>query len=97
MLGAGRHDEVEEDCIAFGIDPDAFAAGDEPRFALLEESVPVVSAFLTVQSQLTESGFDYAGVRAGLAMARIRVTPELFEGLRVMEAAALAAWRERHG
>lgn len=33
-------------------------------------------------------GFDYAGVTAGLCGAGISATPELWAGLRVMEAAA---------
>lgn len=34
-------------------------------------------------------GLDYAAVRAGLVMTRIRITPELFAGIQVMERAAL--------
>lgn len=36
-------------------------------------------------------GLDYAGVRAALAMMRVRATPSLFEDLQTMEAAALSA------
>lgn len=34
-------------------------------------------------------GLDYAGLRHGLAMAKLRLTPEDFDGLQVMEARAL--------
>lgn len=37
-------------------------------------------------------GLDYAAVPPVAAMMGIAVTPELFQDLRVMEAAALAAW-----
>ncbi|WP_316200403.1 MULTISPECIES: DUF1799 domain-containing protein [unclassified Bradyrhizobium] len=39
-------------------------------------------------------GLDYAGVRAGLDAESFAVTPELWRGLRVMEAAACAAFNE---
>jgi hypothetical protein len=39
-------------------------------------------------------GLDYAGVRAGLDAEGITVTPELWRGLRVMEAAACAVLNE---
>lgn len=39
-------------------------------------------------------GLDYAGVRAGLEAEDITITPELWRGLRVMEAAACAAFNE---
>jgi hypothetical protein len=54
---------------------------------VLEENVPVVQAFLVVQTQLGRRGFSYAGVEAGLRMSGIWPSPELFRGLRVMEAA----------
>jgi hypothetical protein len=34
-------------------------------------------------------GLDYAGLRSGLAMARLRLSPEEFDGVRVMEVEAL--------
>ncbi|WP_316191311.1 MULTISPECIES: DUF1799 domain-containing protein [unclassified Bradyrhizobium] len=39
-------------------------------------------------------GLDYGGVRAGLDAEGFTVTPELWRGLRVMEAAACAAFNE---
>lgn len=87
---------MEEDCAAFGISLDAFGGPAEP-FALLLENVEIVNAFLTVQSQMTQRGLRYEGVRAGLAMARIRCTAELFAGLQIMEAAVVEAWAERDG
>lgn len=62
------------------------------------ELEPVVLAFLigATQWRWTGAGFgamplglDYAGLRAGCDMARLRLTPEEFDGVRVMEAEAL--------
>jgi Phage related hypothetical protein (DUF1799) len=39
-------------------------------------------------------GLDYGAVRAGLNAAGIEVTPDLWRGLRIMEAAALIALNE---
>jgi len=87
---------VQADCEAWGIDPDLYAARDE-RIGVLAENVEAVNAWLTVQTQMRPEGLRYEGVRAALAMARIRVTPELFAALRTMEAAALEVWAERNG
>lgn len=56
-----------------------------------------VEAFLAVSTQwrvvagmagLIVTGFDYVGVRFGLRAAGIRITPELWADLQVMEIAA---------
>lgn len=97
MLGprsAGR-DELDEDLAAFGIEPASVPDAPEPEACgLLPENVDTVSAFLAVQTQMTRSGFRYADVRAGLRLAGVRCTPELFAGLRTMEAAAVEALAE---
>lgn len=43
---------------------------------------------------LITTGLDYAGARAGLEMAGIEVTPDLWADLQVIEAGALAGMRE---
>lgn len=97
-LGGAVIDEVDEDCQAFGIDPDVFSARSGPQACgVLEENLPTVQAFLAVQTQLTSQGFRYEGVAAGLALAGIEASPELFAGLRVMERAACEAIAERRG
>ncbi|WP_316171037.1 DUF1799 domain-containing protein [Bradyrhizobium sp. SZCCHNRI1058] len=53
-----------------------------PAGGMIAPTVPVVI------------GLDYAGVRAGLDAEGIVVTPELWRSLRVMEAAACAAFNE---
>lgn len=72
------------------------------------ENWPTVEAFLAVSSQWrvvaigggmapampVYIGLDYAAARVGLDAAGIAVTPELWTGLRVMEAAACSALNE---
>lgn len=62
------------------------------------ELAPVVSAFLIGATQwrwlgtgyaAIPLGLDYGGLRHGLAMAHRRLSPEEFDGVRVMEAEAL--------
>jgi len=70
----------------------------DERLALPAELEPVVRAFLIGATQwrwlgtgmsATPLGLDYAGVRAGCLMARLRLTAEQFDGLQIMEAEAL--------
>lgn len=64
-----------------------------------------MAAFVTVSTQwrtvwvggleggrLMRTGLDYQGARAGLEMAGVKVDADLFDGLRVMERAAIEAW-----
>jgi hypothetical protein len=66
----------------------------EEHFEVWPENWEAVQAFLTVQTQWAadfggRSGLDYVRVRAGLEMAGVAVTTELFTQLRVIEAGAL--------
>ncbi|TVO70909.1 hypothetical protein FHP88_15760 [Sedimenticola selenatireducens] len=61
-------------------------------FYVLEENWTAVMAWLTVQTQMTRTGFRYEGMEAGLRMATIESTPEIFSKLQVMEGAVLAVW-----
>ena len=70
----------------------------DERLALPAELEPVVRAFLIGATQwrwlgtgfsAMPLGLDYAGIRAGCAMAGLRLTPEQFDGLQIMEAEAL--------
>jgi hypothetical protein len=63
-------------------------------FEVWPDNWPAVEAFIAVQTQWATgmggaTGLDYARVRAGLAMAGIDVTPELFGQLRLLESGAL--------
>nr|VFK15084.1 MAG: hypothetical protein BECKLPF1236A_GA0070988_101206 [Candidatus Kentron sp. LPFa]VFK30986.1 MAG: hypothetical protein BECKLPF1236C_GA0070990_101256 [Candidatus Kentron sp. LPFa] len=43
---------------------------------------------------MTRAGLRYGDVRAGLEMAEFSITPELFEKLRIIEAAIVRTWNE---
>ena len=68
---------------------------DDETFGVYEDNGEIVAAFLTVQSQFRRGGFRYEGVRAGLRMAGIPCSEELFRGLRTMELAVLSYLGER--
>ncbi len=60
----------------------------------------MLTAWLAVQTQWRvgmsgPTGLDYAGVEAALRLSAVGDPAEVFAGLRVCEAAALDAWRER--
>lgn len=75
-------------------------ARQDTEFGVWPENWEIVTAFAQICGQwrvvalssmasarLHYVGLDYAGVRAGLACARVRVTQELWDGIRTMEAA----------
>jgi len=78
------------------------AAGDAGHFEVWAENWETLEAFLAVSTQwrlapygggmspamIYWAGLDYTAVRAGLDAAGIAVTRELWNGLRIMEAAA---------
>lgn len=80
------------------------AASDDGQFEVWEENWTTVEAFLFVSTQWRLApyggglgpqmiywvGLDYTAVRAGLEGAGIAAAPELWHGLRLMEAAARA-------
>jgi hypothetical protein len=64
------------------------------RIELWEENVPVVEWFLLGTTQWRRSmvtglptGLDYTGMREAARMKRLKVTPEMFDGLQAMELA----------
>ena len=70
--------------------------GDEQpdEYEVGPENWPAVQAFLCVQTQWSTgmggpTGLDYARMQAGLGMAGVHVTAELFEQLRLIESGAL--------
>lgn len=62
--------------------------------------MPAVSAFLRIDNQfrmtalasgaVVVNGLDYAGARAGLEMAGISVTPDLWADIQMIEAGAVS-------
>jgi len=78
------------------------ATEGEP-FGVLPGNEACVVLFLSLATQwrMTPAGLpqglDYAAVEPAMRLAGLMPTPELFEGLRVMEAAALQAVHELSG
>lgn len=83
-------------------------AGHQPATVeVWPQNWPMVRAFAEVMTQwrvvpvgtagIIYVGLDYAGARAALALARIRPTPELWDGVRVMEREAMAVLNRREG
>lgn len=65
------------------------------------ENWAAMEAFLSVQTQWSvgmggPTGLDYTRVRAGLELAGVQVTPELFQQLRILESGALSALNKRN-
>ncbi|MEX0971528.1 MAG: DUF1799 domain-containing protein [Paracoccaceae bacterium] len=83
----------------------AQAAKAEPEdFGVWPQNFKIVRAFVAITSQwrvvgsmdgLMFLGLDYAGVRAGLKAARIKLSPDEWGQLRLMENAAVAALNAR--
>lgn len=107
MLDAAQNFQMDAGSIAalrtvLGVTP------DDGTCEVWASNWPVVEAFLAVSSQWRVTsigggmapvlpvyvGLDYSAARVGLDAAGIEVTPVLWSGLRVMEAAACAALNE---
>lgn len=87
------------DARRWGIDlDDALDRADE---GVWPDHAAAVEAFLAVETQwrwvgggmggLMAIGLDYAGVQAGLALAGVEMTPDLWAQVRLIEAGAAAA------
>jgi hypothetical protein len=67
---------------------------------VLAENWPTVQLWLRIQTQWRVSGMggpvglDYTAVEAAMRMLRLRNRTELFDGLQVMEVAALKAMKD---
>jgi len=105
MQGSGDvgEDNAEDALIAFGIDPaeaaELIQEEEAPAVPAFEENRQAIELFLLLKTQWRVGmagpiGLDYAGLRAGAAMAGKRLTPALFEDLRQMEAGALDGFAE---
>jgi hypothetical protein len=79
---------------------DAELGPKDEGFQVWPENWPALQAFLAVQTQWAigmngPTGLDYTRVRAGLELAGVETTPALFQKLRILESAALAALSKR--
>lgn len=95
--------EAAQDASRFGLPAQIAAQLDtkEAPFRVWPGNMEIVHAFIAVASQWRAivfpngkvhwQGLDYAGVRAGLAGARLRLSANQWAGLQIMERAAAAA------
>lgn len=104
MRDGGGADEAAEDAAQWGFPEELVTsiatAGTRGETEVWRENWDTVCAFAAVVTQwrvvpgarggFAYLGLDYAGVRAGLDAEGIAVTPELWAGLRTMEAEACA-------
>lgn len=96
----GSQSELVESAAEWGIPADALPEEDHDD-GVWPENVEAVRVWLSIASQwrtaplgevgLLWLGLDYAAVRAGLALSRIKVTPDLWDQIRLVEAGAKAA------
>jgi hypothetical protein len=104
MLARTDDDSALSDAARWGLDvaPEDLAplTADD---AVWESNVDAVMAFLSISTQwrvvagatgLIYTGLDYAGVRDGLSLAGIVVTPDLWAGVQTIERGALSAMAE---
>jgi hypothetical protein len=94
-------DRVAQDLAKLKAPPEVIAAWTAQdresveAIEILPECWPAVELFVACSTQWRVGGMgvpiglDYAGVRAAMALSRVRPSRELFEDVRVMERAAL--------
>ncbi len=93
-------DELDDDFRRFGLSYEA-DADDEPETGIWAENVEAVRAFLCIASQfrvvapgdgsIRRTGLDYQGAKAGLRLARVKMTPELWADIQIIEDAVVGA------
>ena len=96
-LGPGPRDEADADAILFGLQP---PPRPEP-FGLWPGHEDAAAAFLAVATQWRVAGsgvvigLDYGAALAALAAEGIRVTPEVWRAVRMIERGALDGFAEK--
>jgi hypothetical protein len=98
LCGGASRDDAEESAF-WGLDPDLLTPSETT--GIWESNVQAVTAFLSIDSQfrmtglarggVLVTGLDYQGARAGLDLAGITVTPDLWRSIQLIEAGAVGA------
>lgn len=96
----GGRDETNDALAAFGIDlpePDEDEPEDDGLFAVFVENMPICRVFLAMTTQWNHAGMNgvitglnYQALPVVLELSASSLTPAQFEGLQMMELAALA-------
>jgi len=102
--GKVKNDEALADLDVWGGAPPEMVEAmteESVEFEIEPDNWETVLLFMRVQTQWRHgfagpTGLDYVGVEACMRMAGIKRTDELFDGLQVMEFAALQAIGERN-
>jgi Phage related hypothetical protein (DUF1799) len=97
-------EDARSDAALFGLDPADFALPEDDD-GIWHINLPVVTAYCAVDTQWRviaqadgtrhHTGLDYAGVRAGLEQADIRLTPDQWADFQLVEAGAMRALNRR--
>lgn len=103
LVGGAPAEDAESDAALWGITLPAARRDDHD--GIWPCNLSALRAFLAVstqwraversEGQLRWIGLDYAGARAGLDLAGIAVTPDLWADVQTIETAARAALNER--
>lgn len=94
LHGPPAQNKIEADCAFFGIAPPPVTKEPEGIFA---EHLEALNAFLSVDTQWRTAssgrfiGLDYSAVKAGLKMAKIKLSAREWADFRWIEAGAIAA------
>ncbi len=99
VRGGGEFDQAREDARVLGFTAESIEAvhgPEEKDFHVWAENWDAWGAFMAVQTQWSTgmsgyTGLDYTRVKAGLELAGVEATPELFGKLRIIESAVLEA------
>lgn len=95
---------MDEDCRLFGVDPASLTrAAPESHDGIWRDHVTALRAYLAIADQWRVVaggsgalwlGLDYGAARAGLDLAGIAVSPEVWADVQLIEAGAKAALNE---
>lgn len=101
-MTTGPSDEDQSDCELLGIPLDDLGPDPDQGLGVWAENVEAVQAFLDVTTQFTRlampdgtfrvTGLNYPGAQAAWAMAGLKITPDLFAQVQMIERGALAEW-----
>ena len=99
VRGSGECKSFEDDLDYWGI-PDELRPEKPTEYGVLPENWDAVSLFLALQTQWnvtpsgTRSGLNYTSVRIVSNLRRMKLTPELFADIQLMEITLINTERE---
>ncbi|WIY25065.1 DUF1799 domain-containing protein [Parasedimentitalea psychrophila] len=101
-MDTGPNDEDQSECELLGIPLDDIGPGFDQDLGVWAANVDAVEAFLDVTTQFIRlampdgtfrvTGLNYPGAQAAWQMAGLKITPDLFAQVQMIERGALAEW-----